>query len=711
MKRTLRNRLTLVVAALVIIASGLLSVTQHAAAVGDNGYLIDDAIFYDKSTMSVAQITSFIGRYPNSCLLPANYPSGISWATFREPLGYFDYGTTDVSPAQIIWKVSQLYNINPQVILSTLEKEQSLVSGSAGCATWKYNSSMGYNCPDSGGLYSYSSLGITNTCVQKEIHVTFSRQVNHAAWQLSFDGKRANGDLSWMGDGATYYYGRMTQGDRARVEGGSTTPYDGYTTIDNTAVYLRNGASAALYNYTPHFNSFNAIFTNWFGSAYVLTYSAKPVYQSSHVTAFPGDTAPMTVRYQNNGSASWYDDFTAWNANKPVVKLGTDGPLNRSSAFGSGWRWGPTRASDVFSAVYEADGVTKASNQHIVLPGQIGEFSFNLTVPRNITPANYQEAFRPIVEGGTSIPGDGVWWNVNVQKPTYTAQPAGQSYYPRLAQGESAPAYFRYKNTGNVSWYDDFTAWNANKPVVKLGTDGPLNRSSAFGSGWRWGPTRASDVFSAVYEADGVTKASNQHIVLPGQIGEFSFTFKSTMNTTPGTYNEGFRPIVEGVGEMNAVGTWLGVTVAGANYSAAPVAQSYYPTIKQGQSAPAYFSFKNTGNVAWYDDFTAWNAGQMPVKLGTNNPLNRSSVFGSSWRWGPTRASDVFAAVYEADGVTLTSNQHVVMPGQIGRFDFTFTVPATLAPGYYPEAFLPIVEGYTVMNVSGGPWLGVTVIR
>jgi hypothetical protein len=240
---------------------------QTAEATSDNGYLIGDTVYYNKSAMNTLQIQALIDQYPASCLLSANYPSGLSWATFREPTSYFDYGVTDVSPAQIIWKASQLYSINPQVILTTLEKEQNLVTGMSGCAAWKYNSSMGYNCPDGSenNLKSYPNLGVTNTCVAKESNVTFSRQVNHAAWQLSFDGKRANGELSWMDDGATYYAGRMTQGWRSRITGDDAAYYDGYTTIDGTSVYLRNGPTAALYNYTPHFNNFRTIFTKWFG--------------------------------------------------------------------------------------------------------------------------------------------------------------------------------------------------------------------------------------------------------------------------------------------------------------------------------------------------------------------------------------------------------------------------------------------------------------
>jgi hypothetical protein len=689
-----------------------------AASEFEAGRIIDDSVFTDTSRMSTGDIQTFLNSKVSSCDTNGTKPaseygrSDLTHAQYAASRGWSappytclkDYSENSKSAAQIIYDASQEFAINPQVLIVLLQKEQSLVTDTWPMAT-QYKTATGYGCPDTAPCDS-QYFGLTN--------------------QLRWSGRMFRAILN---NSPTWY--------TPYILGDNYIQYNPNSSCGGSNVTIVNRSTQALYNYTPYqpndkvlnwkFNggpavssaypdcgafgnvNFYTYFKSWFGNPIGPAYSASPVGQSAHPTLFPGERTRMSARYINNGSNAWYDDFTAWNAGKPVVKLGTDGPLNRNSAFGSSWRWGPSRASDVFSAVYEADGVTLAQNQHVVQPGQIGEFSFYITAPAGT--GQYKEAFRPIVEGRDAMPGDGIWWLITVQQPNYSAQPSGQSYYPRLVQGQSAPAYFKYKNTGNIAWYDDFTAWNAGKPVVKLGTDGPLNRNSAFGSSWRWGPSRASDVFSAVYEADGVTLAQNQHVVQPGQIGEFSFAFKSTIRTSAGYYGEAFRPIVEGVGAMNNVGTWIGVTVVDANYSAKPVGQSYYPTIKQGGNAPAYFSFQNTGNIAWFDDVSAWNAGQLPVKLGTNNALNRNSAFGSSWRWGPSRASDVFSAVYEADGVTLAQNQHVVQPGQIGRFDFTFSAPINQAPGYYPEAFLPIVEGYTVMNVSGGPWLGVTVTK
>lgn len=237
-------------------------------AFADLGNLISDSTLANTGSMTEQQIDNFINSFPNSCLNPRNYPAGLSPVTFLEPLSYFDYGG-NTSPARIIRRAANLYGINPQVILTTLEKEQNLVTGNAGCATWRYNSAMGYNCPDGSenALKDYPNIGIYRTCVARESNAGFSRQVNHAAWQFIFDMNRAYGRTDWGGDGSVHYYGRMTEGWRARVAGGPQSYYDGYTMIDGQAIYLSNGATAALYNYTPHINSFKRIFTSWFGDS------------------------------------------------------------------------------------------------------------------------------------------------------------------------------------------------------------------------------------------------------------------------------------------------------------------------------------------------------------------------------------------------------------------------------------------------------------
>jgi hypothetical protein len=274
--------------------------------------IIDDVVFDNEASMTESQIQDFINRFPSSCLLPQNQPGNLGSAMFKAPIDYWTYGASDSSPAHIIAWAANYYHLNPQVILSTLEKEENLVSGIKGCATYRYNSAMGYDCPDNLIMHDYADIGIYQTCVQRASNAGFVRQVSHATWQLRFDKERAYGNTSWGDDGNVTYSGRMTQGYRARLAGGVSTYYDGYTTIDGESVYITNGATAALYNYTPHFNSFHNIFTGWFGSAYGSIYNGVDysavydfdTYMSSYAdlkAAFNGNTTAAIAHFVNYG--------------------------------------------------------------------------------------------------------------------------------------------------------------------------------------------------------------------------------------------------------------------------------------------------------------------------------------------------------------------------------------------------------------------------
>jgi hypothetical protein len=98
----------------------------------------------------------------------------------------------------------------------------------------------------------------------------------------------------------------------------------------------------------------------------------------------------------------------------------------------------------------------------------------------------------------------------------------------------------------------------------------------------------------------------------------------------------------------------------------------------------------------------------LPIKLGTDMPINRSSSLGSLWPYS-NRPTILFTTVYEADGSTQASDQHKVLPGQIAKFGFTFHVPASANSGTYREAFRPIIEGYGPMTINGGTYIDIIV--
>ncbi len=279
------------------VLAALVGLLPLASADYNHNLIIADSIFNNTNTLNIGQINSFLNQFPSSCISPNNGFSS------PDPTGYspgtsFTFGA-NVTAGQVIYDAAQAYGLNPQVLLTTLQKEQSLVTGSAGCYP---------NSPDPGSATPMTNAcgngtrNCTNACVHSGgcipiavgygcpnyCDVTdegFSKQVVLAAWLFKFSQQRSLGNTGWnvqannfpqngdhwdnSDDPHTDYSGPMTQGNLSRGNGSPVTFYDGYTTIDGQSVHMDSGATAALYTYTPHFSgnqSFITIFTNWFGS-------------------------------------------------------------------------------------------------------------------------------------------------------------------------------------------------------------------------------------------------------------------------------------------------------------------------------------------------------------------------------------------------------------------------------------------------------------
>lgn len=249
--------------------------------------IIDNQVFDKAYSMSAGQIDAFLNTFPNSCISP-NRGFGAVDPTGYSPSTGYTYGGV-VTAGTVIAHAAQAYDINPQVLLATLQKEQSLVNGNAGCTVKRYTAAMGYGCPDSGSTYGYSGIhlysisgvavtSVPSTCVNSAIKAGFSQQVIRAAWLLKFSEQRSMGNVNWAiirgswnnsDDLQSCYSGPMTAGWRQSCPSSPAVYYDGLRTIDGTPIYIQNGATAALYWYTPHFHgnqNFYSIFTGWFGS-------------------------------------------------------------------------------------------------------------------------------------------------------------------------------------------------------------------------------------------------------------------------------------------------------------------------------------------------------------------------------------------------------------------------------------------------------------
>jgi hypothetical protein len=319
--------------------------SNHASALSlaqsnITGDLIDDSAFRDNSTMTPTQIESFLqnegsGLATYKTLEDCGNTSDPNYSYFQR---YYHCGTQQLA-AQIIYDSAQAYGINPQVILATLQKEQSLIT-TPNPTTSQLNKAMGYGCPDSGGC------GYTG----------FFAQVDGATWQFRADWELGSGN-SWWGkspsaylcNGATNYYSAaLKAGNTVTFKDDNGTPYETFT--------LANMATATLYCYTPHvYNNPNGInglpkfgttglyysgsynfvyyFTLWFGSTtgdLVRTTSNSQVYliNTDTNTKYPinslrilDDFSVLGLRYVDS---SYLAQFTAGQAVGNMVQ-GPDG--------------------------------------------------------------------------------------------------------------------------------------------------------------------------------------------------------------------------------------------------------------------------------------------------------------------------------------------------------------------------------------------------
>lgn len=230
----------------------------------DAGNIMSDFVMSNKNTMSEADINNFLhSKNPcnNSDLRKADGYWHLGY-TVRD--GHFvcmaDENFGGESAAHIIWQAAQDYNINPQVLIVLLQKEQGLVTDTYPNHK-QYAKATGFACPDNG-----------NGC--DPINSGFKNQVRRAA-ELFRD--VLNG--GWSNYPA--YSTQFVQYSPNRACGGAN-------------IYIQNRATSALYRYTPYVpnqaalntgfgkgdgcsaygnRNFYNYFTDWFGSTVGYGYS------------------------------------------------------------------------------------------------------------------------------------------------------------------------------------------------------------------------------------------------------------------------------------------------------------------------------------------------------------------------------------------------------------------------------------------------------
>ena len=251
------KKLIIPVLSISLVAVMVISLSAKASAYNYTNYPMNDSTFLNDLTMTATQIQNFLAQENSGLVnfqgqLVCGFSDGNNFNFYNQhyacnemvtsngsPVkdagGYDEYETSPQSAALIIAEASQAYGINPQVVLATMQKEQSLVT-TPNPTSSQLNFAMGYGCPDSGGC-SYPG---------------FFNQVDNATWQFRTDWELSSGHNYWgytpsafPCNGSTKYY------SEALVPGNDVTFFD-----DHGNAYanftIPNAATGSLYCYTPH---------------------------------------------------------------------------------------------------------------------------------------------------------------------------------------------------------------------------------------------------------------------------------------------------------------------------------------------------------------------------------------------------------------------------------------------------------------------------
>lgn len=271
---------------------------QEAPLSGFNpNRLIEDSVFSDKTAMGSAEGVQKFLESKNSILAntssdfvsklrePANSTLKV---TLEDPRPNLDRLRT---AAELIWDASQSSGLNPQVIIVTLQKEQSLTTGHQSSAPERVQTAldyaMGFGCPDSGGcgaLYKgfyYQIFG--NVDSENNRYLGAAKSLMRSYSTPGGRGPLYNGAVSKVGD--------------TIVLGNTLGGYSGVQA--QQSVVLENAATTALYRYTPHV--FNGNYNFW---RYMNQWFRYP---SGTIISSPNGQKYMI----QNGSRLQINDFVA----------------------------------------------------------------------------------------------------------------------------------------------------------------------------------------------------------------------------------------------------------------------------------------------------------------------------------------------------------------------------------------------------------------
>jgi hypothetical protein len=641
------------------------------------GRIIDVGVFTNANSMSVDQIQSFLNAEvptcdtsgsqsftaPNGQVMThaqwgAEYDSANSTNIGAAPYvcleNYIENPSTGQnnlqnpsasipggeSAAWIIYNAAQANNINPQVLLTTLQKEQGLITDNWPW-TNEYTEAMGFNCPDSGGCSGFAG---------------FYQQVTAAAAQYR----------NYLNNPNDFNY----------VVGNNSIAYA--PGCSGSTVNIQNQATAALYDYTPYQPNSNVLantnptgsssgpggavsgscnaygnrnfwwyFNTWFGTTLANGNAYSFVTSSaSSLNYNPGQTGSVTIVLENTGSSTWYSD-TGLPAGEPVTRLATVGYQNS-----------PFITPDANSLNTQNQVLMTPAT---VAPGQQATFTFEVRGPYQTLVDNIYLV--PIV-GGQFLSNDNIDVVLHANAPSWQLQSSSIGTQTPSPNQQTA-ATFTILNTSGSTWYSD-TSLPAGDQPTRLATIGYQNSPFADIYDPSWLGTRNQIIMTP-------------DTVAPGQVATFSAYFIGPIGASSQTSAFHFDIEVGGVfGIDNGCMFYLSTPASNLGYrfvtsTASPSINSMAP----GATSTVTVTLQNTGNVVWQDE--NYDGGDHAMRLMMNRPNYRSSAFYDS--------SDPEWLTHSL----IAMPTGTVWPGQSTTFSFTWLAPTQA--GYYNENFAPTVGG------------------
>lgn len=281
---------------------------QGHALSGDDfntGRIIDDDVFTNKKSMSPQEIQNFLVSKNSTCLkdfktLTLHDSNGDGNAD--EPYGKGSGNKALAS--KVIWQSAQIYDLNPQVLLVTLQKEQGLITR-GDCPDWRYKTALGYGCPDNQPC-DESAYGLT-------------RQLDYGSWHFR----------GFYNDSMSFV---------PYTPGNASIQYHPDSGCGSSQVNIRNRATAALYSYTPYqpnkaaLNNLDGLgnscsaygnrnfwrdFTRWFGNP---TPGSQVLLLKEE-----GGSKIYLIRGSKRIHIATLDTYKAWGFDKlPVIKVSSN---------------------------------------------------------------------------------------------------------------------------------------------------------------------------------------------------------------------------------------------------------------------------------------------------------------------------------------------------------------------------------------------------